>query len=429
MDAEDPDVIALAESIRDHGIQEPLVVSADGWILSGHRRYVAAQLADLTEVPCRVHDIRKDTDPDGFVVLLREFNRQRVKSFDEIVREEVVSCDLEEAHVALLDYRDQQSKVDVVPMPAGAAKPRARISRAKVPMLVAINKILIERRELWPLSDRQIHYALLNDPPLKHASKPDSTYTNDRASYNALTELLTRMRLTGRIPFEAIHDPTRPVRQCNVHGGTSSFVRDQLDRFLKNYWRDLMRSQPNHIEIVVEKNTVESIVTRVAMKYTIPVTSGRGYCSLPPRHAMAQRFLSSGKDHLVLLLLTDFDPDGEEIAASFVRSMRDDFGIETITPIKVALTAEQVERFGLPPQMTAKRGSTNYKKFADQHGDDVFELEAISPQDLQTLLREAIESVIDRDALNRELQAEKKDAAELNAMRRRVLSLMDMEAL
>ena len=147
VDAEDPDVIALAESIRDHGIQEPLVVSADGWILSGHRRYVAAQLADLTEVPCRVHDIRKDTDPDGFVVLLREFNRQRVKSFDEIVREEVVSCDLEEAHVALLDYRDQQSKVDVVPMPAGAAKPRARISRAKVPMLVAINKILIERRE------------------------------------------------------------------------------------------------------------------------------------------------------------------------------------------------------------------------------------------------------------------------------------------
>src|SRR4051812_2321006 len=53
----DPEVIALAESIRRHGVREPLVVSRDNYILSGHRRYAAARLAGLVVVPCRREDI------------------------------------------------------------------------------------------------------------------------------------------------------------------------------------------------------------------------------------------------------------------------------------------------------------------------------------------------------------------------------------
>ena len=37
----DPDVRALAESIRQHGVKEPLVISLDHYIISGHRRCVA----------------------------------------------------------------------------------------------------------------------------------------------------------------------------------------------------------------------------------------------------------------------------------------------------------------------------------------------------------------------------------------------------
>ena len=172
---------------------------------------------------------------------------------------------------------------------------------------------------------------------------------------------------------------------------------------------------------MVEKNSVAPIVRRVAGQYSIPVTSGRGYCSLPPRHEMTQRFEASGKEKLIVLLLTDFDPDGEEIAASFARSIRDDFLVDDIVPVKVALTTEQIRRFKLPPKMTAKKTSTNYEKFADRHGDNVFELEALKPQDLQTVLREAIESVVDRDTLNRDIAAEKTDAAYLAAKRKVIL--------
>jgi ParB-like chromosome segregation protein Spo0J len=39
--SDDPDVDALAESIRKNGLREPLVVTADRYIVSGHRRHAA----------------------------------------------------------------------------------------------------------------------------------------------------------------------------------------------------------------------------------------------------------------------------------------------------------------------------------------------------------------------------------------------------
>ena len=48
---DDPEIQALAKSIREHGIREPLVITLDNYILSGHRRYKAARLAGLRE--CR----------------------------------------------------------------------------------------------------------------------------------------------------------------------------------------------------------------------------------------------------------------------------------------------------------------------------------------------------------------------------------------
>src|SRR6266516_2809358 len=83
---DDPETIALADSIKEHGIREPIVISEDFYILSGHRRHVAARMAGLEKVPCRVergvwHDGPK---ADGtFLKRLREYNRQRIKNRDE----------------------------------------------------------------------------------------------------------------------------------------------------------------------------------------------------------------------------------------------------------------------------------------------------------------------------------------------------------
>ena len=242
-DPNDGSIIALANSIREYGLREPIVVSLDGFILSGHRRYAASKLAGLTAVPVRIEQIRRSDDIDAFVVLLREFNRQRVKSIDVQLREAVIDVNPLEARADLIEYRREKAKVGHDPLSMGECKSRRAISAAKIPFLNAIIDVVNDRREYWPLSDRQIHYALLNDPPLKHAAKPDSTYRNNLVSYKSLVELVTRARIAGDIPFESIGDETRPFVSWNVHREAGTFIRQELDDLFKNYWRDLMQSR------------------------------------------------------------------------------------------------------------------------------------------------------------------------------------------
>lgn len=419
----DPEILSLSESIRRLGLKDPIVVTIDNYILSGHRRHAAAKLAGLRTVPVRVENIRR-TDP-GFVEMLREYNRQRVKTLAEVTREEVISADPEEAHRLLVDHRRQQSQIDAPDaIEIIGHKHRAEISAAKKPLLDAIKNILDELSDYWPLSIRQIHYQLLNNPPLVHASKPHSRYKNTLKSYKAAVDLIVRARIAKLISGHAIEDETRPIDIWKVYQSIAPFVLAELDSFLKGYYRDAQQSQPNQIEIIGEKNTIRGIIRPIAMEYCIPLTIGRGYSSLPPRQKMAERFRKSGKEKLILLVLSDFDPEGEDIAHSYARSMRDDFGIREIVPIKVALTREQVNSMNLPPVMKAKASSSRHDKFVAEHGNDVFELEAVPPAELQDMLRKAIDEVLDVAAYNREIDLEKKDAAHLDAVRRAVQVLL-----
>jgi hypothetical protein len=112
---------------------------------------------------------------------------------------------------------------------------------------------------------------------------------------------------------------------------------------------------------------------------------------------------------------------GAFIAQSFTRSLRDDFGIDEdrIHAIKVALTAEQVERFKLPPSMKAKETSSRFAAFRERHGRNAWELEALPPDTLADELRRAIDGVIDREAFEHEREQEAADAGQLEAHARR----------
>lgn len=261
----------------------------------------------------------------------------------------------------------------------------------------------------------------MNDPPLRHASKPASGYRNDPKCYKDLCDLLTRARFEGQVPFEAIDDPTRPVSVWDVHRSVSTFLRWELEHFLRDYQRDLQQSQPCHVEVVGEKNTIANIIEGPCAEFCIPMTLGRGYASTPPKKAMVDRFLGTGKERLVILLLTDFDPEGEDIARNFAQSLRDDFGIFDVTGIKVALTKDQIEELSLPPNFRAKEGSSRRKGFVAKHGENVYELEAIPPERMQDYLRDAIEQVLDLGAYADEMRREEEDAAALEARRRLIL--------
>jgi len=425
---DDPEIEALAQSIREHGLKEPIVITQDDWILSGHRRRCAARLAGLSVVPVRVEPIRREDNIERFTLLLREFNRQREKSFDEKLREEIVSANPDEAYDALISEREDAARVPVAPMEMRKRR-RSEITDVKQQMLDAVLRVLEELSEYLPVSERSVHYNLLSDPPLRNTAS-GLKYINDKRSSKDLSDLITRARAAGIISWDDISDDTRPSIKWRVHADARTFIRDSVDGFMKGYYRDLMVSQPNHIEILVEKNTVFSIVKKVAMEYCIPITSGRGNSSKAPLWQIVKRFKASGKEKLILLLLSDFDSDGISITDSVVGYMLNDFAAHGITektlhPVRMGLWKHQVEAMNNPPKsLEPNLRSSNYTRFVEEYGTDCWELEAIPPEQLQQIVREVIDSVIDVDAFNAEVAAERADAARLQATRNQLREVL-----
>ena len=82
----------LIESIEKLDVLQPLVITFDKRIVSGHRRFDAYQWLGYTEVPCVEFPSRDETDILEALVML---NRQREKTSEQIAREAEVLMEVE----------------------------------------------------------------------------------------------------------------------------------------------------------------------------------------------------------------------------------------------------------------------------------------------------------------------------------------------
>lgn len=101
-------LVELAESIREHGILEPLVIAktpAGYQIIAGERRWRAAKLAGLTKVPSVV----KETSPQGMLEMALVENVQRV-DLNPLERAQAYKRLMEEFGLATADIGQRVGK-------------------------------------------------------------------------------------------------------------------------------------------------------------------------------------------------------------------------------------------------------------------------------------------------------------------------------
>ncbi|MBT4867242.1 MAG: ParB N-terminal domain-containing protein [Planctomycetaceae bacterium] len=304
----DGQFIALVESIKKRGLEEPLILTADGFILSGHRRFHAAvEYLMYRKVPCRIRDdIHRENNPE-FHTELAEYNPHRVKTVGSLLKEALLrDKDSDDTYSAIREYHETSSVVTADFMEINGTKHVLNVSKKKRPFLTAVQKVIGKLRDYWPLSIRQIHYNLLNKPPListpKRSIKPPEhyRYRNDKRSYTALVSLLKSARYHGHVSMTCIDDPTRPESIHTGWGSVSEFVQEEIAGFLDGYHRHRQDEQPRHIEMLCEKNTVLGMLRRVSREYYVPLTAGRGFCSIPVWRKMNERFRQSGRDAIDL---------------------------------------------------------------------------------------------------------------------------------
>jgi hypothetical protein len=422
---DDPRIISLIQSIREHGVMDPLHISADNVIISGHRRRFCALRAGLDKVPVIRHAITYSKDRDAFMKMWVDANEQREKTAEMRLREAAMKVDPDQAYADLLeeqrekaDERRYGSTISDNKMEAKDTSTRKKISKAKQPFLDAAIEVINAHRQFWPLSVRQVHYRLLNDPPLRHASKPDSTYVNDGPSYRDLSDILARGRIEGQVPWEAIDDETRSEDLNNHFWTPDEFATDEIKKFLRGFIRSKQQSQPDHIEIVAEKLTVKTILESVAEDRSIPLTILRGQSGPTIKKKVADRFRRSKKQSLIVLVVSDLDPAGETIVQNWRDDLEADFGIPAhrLEVYRAGLTMDRAA--GLEPSGEAKTSSPTYQAFVEKYDTEVmWELEAMEPEDLQDALIADIEEAMDMDAFEVEVEQEKKDAVAIQTMK------------
>ena len=267
----DPDILSLIASIKDLGVTDPIRISPDNVIISGHRRRFCAIQAGLAEVPTIREPLSYQENHAEFMKLLVEANEQRKKSAGVLLREAAMRVDPEKAVQAARTERKERDaellygKGSENDVEMGSGGQRKLISEASLPFLKAALEVANAHRDYWPLSVRQIHYRLLIDPPLKFTKKDrvkrnrkgeivktipavqdeSRRYANDEASYKALVNLLARARVEGRFPWDAIDDETRP-EDTNNHFWNP---RGSLRRSSRTSWLATAAtvSRPNRI--------------------------------------------------------------------------------------------------------------------------------------------------------------------------------------
>ena len=415
-DRTDPTFQDLCASIRQSGINTPLEVSGDGYIISGHRRFIAAKECDLSEVPCFIDHtvVMADLDTAERVALLIERNRgMRVKSDSEQYLEAAAKVDPAEA-VRRVQARKAQvlnkSKTcGLTEVAIAGSIARTDPSGERTEMLAAVLGILAElrSRNFLPTSGRSIHYKLLQMKVRTSARKNSYIYGTRPGSASLLSKLLTDARSAGLIGHADLDDGTRPTHQFTPSGSLGSYIHTSLGDLFMNYFSDVHADQPNHVEMLVEKNTIFPLLYRhVAHPLRVPITSLRGYGSFPAARDVAQRFQRSGKEKLVVIYASDLDPEGVNMPASWKKYLKHDFGVEAQV-YRAAVTPEQVEKFDLPPDADVKLTSTRAQGFMERHGDQCWELDSMPEQVLIDEVSEAVRAVLDVAALERAFAREK----------------------
>lgn len=428
---DDPSFLGLVKDMKRNGLINAVGVSTDGYIFDGHRRYAAAKRLRWDKIQVRIDpEISRTDDPDGFLRRLRSCNEQRVKNTSEAIRETLVDAKPNTWH-RLCNYRETVSEIDGAEVfHLHGQKKRCAIVQKRSLAAAIVRVVRKYFKAHGATSDRKIFYLLLNETGLLRNDSTESPFENSDDCYQDVTDMLVRLRLDGSIPFDAISDETRPVLMWNTHRHVGTFVAQQTRNFLCNYWRDLLQSQPNHVEMLAEKNTIATVLHDLAAKYTLPMTSGRGYSSLPPRKAMVDRFKESGKEKLILVAVTDMDPEGMDIPHAFGLSLRDDFDIDPdrLVIIKAALTHQQTQELDIHEGREANSESARYDAYVDAYGERVWELEAVDNDVLVEIVEGTIRNTIDLDAFNDERDREYNEKGELSDHRQRALdALGDVE--
>ena len=279
-------------------------------------------------------------------------------------------------------------------------------------MIAYINEVIEEYQEKgYDLTLRQVYYQLVAKDYIP----------NSERSYKNLGAIVNDGRLAGMIDWDAIIDRTRNLKGL----GSDESPEEAVSQASRTYRRDKWENQPYQIEVWVEKDALAGVVGQICSKHDVNYFSCRGYTSQSEMWRAARRlqyYEQIGKQ-VVLLHLGDHDPSGMDMSRDIVERL-ELFGI---TPIfkRLALNMRQIKAYNPPPN-PAKLSDSRSEGYINKFGYSSWELDALTPEQLDQLISSNIKKYIDQDLLK---ETEYREMRERRTMREIVRKWDEIEQL
>ena len=275
-------------------------------------------------------------------------------------------------------------------------------------LLSTIVKVTEEFQQMGiKLTGRQLYYQLVAADYMPNAME----------IYKRVSKFGTDARYGGAIDWSTIEDRGR----VNVMHAEWDSVDSLIDSALAAYRLPRWEGQDYHVELLCEKQALESVLKPVADEWHIHFGYNKGYTSASSVYELSQRLkdeMRDGKD-VVILYEGDHDPSGLDM----IRDVRDrvtefltnghnaldeDDVCDHFSVVPVALTKAQVERFH-PPPTPAKWSDPRAQSYIDEHGEVSWELDAIDPMTLRKITEEHIFKYLNKNKYDAVLKQEEEE--------------------
>lgn len=263
----------------------------------------------------------------------------------------------------------------------------------------------------YKLTLRALYYQFIRRDAFPENRRDEQGTKNNLRNYKWLSNLVSDARIAGLIDWTHIEDPDR-----ESEGGDAGWpspgaaVRSITSWYSIPHWD----GQENYVEVWVEKKALLEVIRRPASRWNVRYLACKGSPSQTAVHDAASRlrgFERMGRT-TEIIYLGDHDPTGLDIS----RDIQDRlvmYGSEARVN-RIALNMDQITD-DLPPS-PAKLTDSRAAGYIEQYGTDTWELDALEPAFIDSLVETAILDRLDMAGWDERVAQEDRERRVLDSL-------------
>lgn len=239
---------------------------------------------------------------------------------------------------------------------------------------------------------------------------PNGTKNAD-PNYTWLGDIMVEGRMAGKVDWNHLVDRTRELKTSSHWESPQQIMRAVAAQYSVDKWE----GQPYRPEVWIEKDALSGVFKQICEELDVPYFACKGYTSLSEMWRAARRlrgYEQNGQTPIIFHF-GDHDPSGIDMTRNIQDRLETFMGGLEVR--RLALNMDQIQYYDPPPN-PAKITDPRAKSYIENYGDESWELDALEPSVLSSLVEEAVYEIVDEELRDKALKKEDLERRKLAAL-------------